>query len=210
MEKDTARPISPDRLDDAVEIMSAAFRDNPLWVYIIPDEDRRERDLPRFFRVLIKSQLTSRQLYGVNDPLEGIAVWKLPNSPERKLGSIIRSELLWTMARFLLSPGSIQLIKARKILSGSGEMHKRYAPGPHYFLDILAVHPKSQGKGLASRLVRPMLERADRESLPTYTDTSTPENVTIYEHYGFEVKEHLESPETGLNFWALLRPPAKA
>jgi hypothetical protein len=53
-----------------------------------------------------------------------------------------------------------------------------------------------------------MLERADRESLPTYTDTSTPENVPIYEHYGFEVKERLESSETGLSFWALLRPPA--
>ena len=58
---------------------------------------------------------------------------------------------------------------------------------PHWYLEVLGVRPEAQRSGLGSRLIRPVLERADRERLPCYLETSDPANVPYYERFDFEV-----------------------
>jgi predicted N-acetyltransferase YhbS len=84
-------------------------------------------------------------------------------------------------------------------------MHKKYAPVPHYYLDNLGVLPSEQGKGISSHLMRPILEKADVESVDVYTDTATAKNVPYYEHFGFQVMQEVSVLKTGVTIWALLR-----
>ncbi len=49
-EWDTTRLLSSSDIEEAAEVVSAAFLDDPLWVYLIPSGERRARDLPMGFR----------------------------------------------------------------------------------------------------------------------------------------------------------------
>jgi ribosomal protein S18 acetylase RimI-like enzyme len=88
------------------------------------------------------------------------------------------------------------------------ELQRRFAPGPHYYLESIAVDPEAHGQRLASRLIRPFLERADTRSLPCYTETMAKGNVPIYEHFGFEVVDRYAPPEKGPRVWSMLRRPS--
>ena len=58
---------------------------------------------------------------------------------------------------------------------------------PHWYLEVLSVRPEHQRHGLGSRLVTPILERADRDQVPCDLDTADPANVAFYRRFGFEV-----------------------
>jgi predicted acetyltransferase len=47
--------------------------------------------------------------------------------------------------------------------------------------------PEGQGKGLASALMNPMLEKCSRESIPVILETANPANVEIYRKKGFSL-----------------------
>lgn len=61
-------------------------------------------------------------------------------------------------------------------------------------------------KGLGSALMRPTLERCDREGLPAYLEASSERNAALYERLGFELIRELRvagSPPLRL----MARPP---
>ena len=84
-------------------------------------------------------------------------------------------------------------------------VHKRLIPYKHWFLQTIAVDPQFQGKGYAGKLLGPMLTRMDEECLPCYLETIDEANVSLYEHFGFEVVDKSEVPNTNLTNWAMVR-----
>lgn len=74
-------------------------------------------------------------------------------------------------------------------------------------LDILAVDPAYQGRGLASKLLKWGLARADEESVEVYL-SSSPEGRRMYEKYGFESKDSF-SPFPGYEQLNMIRPIQK-
>lgn len=71
-------------------------------------------------------------------------------------------------------------------------------------LDLLAVHPSFQGRGLASKLLRWGLECADEEGVEVFL-TSSPDGRRLYEKYGFEIKDSF-SPFPGYEYRSMIRP----
>jgi GNAT superfamily N-acetyltransferase len=58
---------------------------------------------------------------------------------------------------------------------------------PHRYLEVLSVRPEHQRHGISSRLVTPILARADRDQVPCHLETADPANVEFYRPFGFEV-----------------------
>lgn len=57
---------------------------------------------------------------------------------------------------------------------------------PSYYLFAVGVDPLAQGTGVAGRLLRAHLARADAEGVPCYLENSNvAKNTPIYEHLGF-------------------------
>ena len=83
--------------------------------------------------------------------------------------------------------------------------HAEIISVPHWYLALLGVDPEFQGQGYSGILVRSMLSRIDRESLPCFLETSKEKNVLIYGRFGFQVIEEYTLPETTVRFWAMLR-----
>ncbi|MBL8163866.1 MAG: GNAT family N-acetyltransferase [Anaerolineae bacterium] len=196
------RPLTLADLEAATEVQSAAFQDDPLWVYLYPDVERRKRLLRKTFVRALRLGILSEQAYGIGEPLEGLALWSAPND-STPIAAVLRSGL-WQM---LFVPAFMaSLPRAIPIFSRFESMQKRYAPEPHYYLQTISVAPRAQGKGLASRLIRPFLMKADAERVSVYTETMTPSNVGLYEHYGFRTVEQYDVPGQDLHVWGFYRP----
>lgn len=50
-----------------------------------------------------------------------------------------------------------------------------------------------------------MLDRIDKEGLPSYFETHDEKNVPLYEHFGFKVIEKANIPGLDVTNWAMLR-----
>jgi ribosomal protein S18 acetylase RimI-like enzyme len=79
-------------------------------------------------------------------------------------------------------------------------------PERAWYLSILAVAPKAQGRGMGRELLRPTLAEADAREAPTYVETSTPRNLRFYQREGFRVELSYREPVSGADYWVLVRP----
>jgi predicted N-acetyltransferase YhbS len=68
----------------------------------------------------------------------------------------------------------------------------------------LAVDPDHQRKGLAGKLIRTVLVKADQDGLPTYLE-ATPDGAPVYPRFGFEQKDEFECFD--MRFLGMVRPP---
>ncbi|MEX2446611.1 MAG: GNAT family N-acetyltransferase [Dehalococcoidia bacterium] len=77
---------------------------------------------------------------------------------------------------------------------------------PHFYLLTVGVDPSAQGRGIASSLIRHVLDRCDREGIPSYRESSKESNIPIYEHLGYQVRAELRLPD-GPSIWPMWRDP---
>jgi RimJ/RimL family protein N-acetyltransferase len=80
---------------------------------------------------------------------------------------------------------------------------------PHYYIRYVGVATRFQGQGLGSALLRPTLDRCDREGLPAYLEASSERSAALYERLGFVHLGELRVPD-GPRFWPMRREPAAA
>jgi len=188
-------------VEEAAQVIAQAFQADPLITFMLPFESTRIRTLLKFFRPYGEINIKHGRGYGVGQPLQGVAFWESPGGESmsislRSLGKFL--PLLFTMY-------PIGYFRARAVLEKTEALHKEYASEPHYYLDNLGVLPSAQGRGYASKLLRPILELADAQKVIAYTDTLSPANVPFYEHFGFECVEQSAIPGTGITVFALRR-----
>lgn len=72
---------------------------------------------------------------------------------------------------------------------------------------MLGVEPVSQGKGIGSRLLEPMLRRLDQDDFPCYLETDRERNLGFYRRFGFQVRREGFVPGGGPAFWTMVREP---
>lgn len=75
------------------------------------------------------------------------------------------------------------------------------------YLYNLSISKKAQGKGLATKLMRPMLDFCDREQMVCYLETNKESNVSLYEHYDFSLSEKDLIPKSNVMHYAMVRKP---
>ncbi|MBI3159167.1 MAG: GNAT family N-acetyltransferase [Chloroflexi bacterium] len=197
------RLLTPADADRAAWVIAQAFLEDPLVAFMLPNARSRPRTLLKFFRAYGTAGIRSGRVYGVGDPLQGVAYWNPPGGE----GLSISVKSLGAFLPILFTAYPLGIARARPALDLQDALHKKHAPAPHYYLDNIGVLAEARGKGLASLLIRPFLQQADAQHVAAYTDTYTDANVPLYEHFGFEVVEEAAVPALGLTLWALRRAP---
>lgn len=187
----------------AAEVLTRAFQDDPLLGHTFSDQSEMKRKTPfPLFECDLCYGVRYGEVHATSANLEGVVVWlpsdNYPITPWRLIRSVPPSVILG------LGRGGVTT-RMRKVGAYLDATHARLAPFRHWFLQVVGVDPRFQGKGYAGRLLRPMLSRIDVEGLPCYVDTLVEKNVRLYEHFGFELMEKSEIPETGLGTWVMLR-----
>lgn len=196
------RPLTPADIEPAAQVIAAAFFDDPLCSFMLPNKKSRLKALLNFFRIYGELNIKNQRGYGAGEPLQGVAYWKTPSQADLSIS--VRS--LGGFLPLLFSAYPRGYLRAKPILREIDALHEQYASEPHYYLDNIGVSSASRGQGIASKLIRPFLAQADAEHVIAYTDTVTHSNVALYEHFGFQCVEERPVPGTGITVWALRRP----
>jgi GNAT superfamily N-acetyltransferase len=174
-------------------VLAEAFFEDPVLGWLMPDESKRRARLRRFFAIELRHVALARGRVWTTSDLTGAALslppgaWRVPP----------RATLLEGTAFGVHLPRAARLGAA---------MELRHVREPHYYVRDVGVHPDMQGNGLGSALLRPTLDRCDREGLPAYLEASSERNAALYERLGFQITGELRvggSPPLRL----MLRPP---
>jgi GNAT superfamily N-acetyltransferase len=175
-----------------------AFIDDPIAVYLFPDENARRDGFGAFAR-LAMDQFEGAGATFVTDPIHGAAIWQAPSPPAlnpwRQIGLFFR--LLFVAGR-----GTGRAIRLGET------MEKHHLRTPHWYLAILGTDPDFQGNGLGSALLEPILTRCDSERTTAYLESSKQSNIPFYQRHGFEVSGEIQIPD-GPTVWPMTRPPAE-
>lgn len=194
--------LSKVQIKPAAETFARALQNDPLFNYFISDHSERKA-LSHALQLMTRFGVMYGEVYATSPNLEAVAVW-FPSEKAKMT--------LWKMIRI----GELSLIpfyfKFGKVISRmmsyneyAFKVHDHHAPFRHWYLFLIGVDPSFQGKGCASRLLKPMLARIDQEHFPCYLETQNEENVPVYEHFGFKVVEEDTIPRTDVNHWGMLR-----
>jgi ribosomal protein S18 acetylase RimI-like enzyme len=194
------RPVGRDDIDTLAGVLAAAFETDPLSRWMFGEHaGLRDRLRASFVKALGVIYVPKGHSYTTDD-LAGAALWSAPNK--------------WKMSFFQqlrLAPSFLRLLGPRRAAQKGSPMarlvERAHPSEPHWYLGVLGVDPARQRSGVGNALVRPMLERADREHTLAYLETSKAENVPYYERFGFGVREELKLPHDGPPVWTMERKP---
>jgi GNAT superfamily N-acetyltransferase len=176
-------------------LLARAFYDDPALGWIFPRDRKRLGQAERFWSIRIRYMAPQEEVY-VTDDLTGAAVWTLPDRWHVSLRET------GELARMMLNRRLPTLVHGLLRL----ETAHPQAP-PHFYLAVLGTDPPSQGQGIGTALMHPVLELCDREGLPAYLESSKERNIDFYARFGFRVKEEVQLPG-GPKMWPMWRDPA--
>jgi len=185
----------------AGKVCAKAYFDDPLFCWFFPEISKRRKNLSHLFNVGFRYTLKYGEVYATSSNIEGVASWLPYDKSNISISQIIRLGFL----TLILKAGIKNLKKMNLYDKFCKKKHKKHANFPHYYLYNIAVDPEYQGKGYASKLLRPMLARFDEQNLPCYLETQIEKNVSIYQHFDFEVVEKTIIPGVYLESWFMLR-----
>src|SRR5690349_6659896 len=191
--------LERDQLGEASDVLARAFQDDPAWVWLLPDADRRRRLLPWLFRVGF--DVTAADVWSTPGPILGAARWLPPGRPAMRVGPTLRA-LVTTPFHLGAATGAF-LSYGRAV----EQMRAEVADGPHWYLAGIGVDPSAQRQGVGAALLRPGLEAAERAGLPAALLTNNEANLAFYESHGFGVVRQGRTPEDGPRAWAMVRHP---
>ena len=189
-------------IDRATEIATEAYRDYPLHNWFTKgtyDEVVSNLSMKVSFKTMIKDSI----LYADSEEMNGVAAWiPFGYTGIKTLPFLMKGGLKLI---FHAGPGIIgrlvsyeeYAMKQKKELTGNYD----------WYLYNLFVKKDAQGKGIASKLLRPMLQFCDDERMPAYLETNKEANVAIYQHYGFELMKEEMIPKTPVTHYAMVRYP---
>jgi ribosomal protein S18 acetylase RimI-like enzyme len=191
--------LERDQLGEASDVLARAFHDDPAWVWLIPDPERRGRLLPWLFRVGF--DVTAADVWATAGAVLGAARWLPPGRPAMRVGPTLRA-LVSTPFHLGAATGSF-LAYGRAV----EQLRAEVARGPHWYLAGIGVEPAAQRQGVGSALLQPGIAAAAGEGLPAVLLTNNEANLPFYEAHEFRVVRTARTPENGPDAWAMVRTP---
>jgi ribosomal protein S18 acetylase RimI-like enzyme len=185
----------------AALVLARAFLDYPESVYFMPDEAVRRKKQPAIYRMFLKQSVTYGEVYATSPGMEGVAVWQLVDgkNPAWRGGFSLG---WWWLSLFTDKETNR---RREAYFSYITALRTRVTPQRYWYLQAIGVDPDYRGRGFSSRLLKPMLARAEKEGLPCFLETQAENNVKLYEHFGFKVAEMGTIPGTDIHSWVMER-----
>ena len=183
------------------KVLSQAFHNDPLMLYLFPDSTERENKLPSMMELLLRIGIKYGIVHTTSPKLEGIAVW----FPSNKAKITTWMGLLNGGISYFFKHGSKVVKKQNRFYNYIYSVHKHLIPSHHWYLSIIGINPQCQGKGLSRVLFDSMLNKIDDQNIPCFLDTNNEKNLPIYARFGFKILKEYEIHGTSIVNWAMIR-----
>jgi GNAT superfamily N-acetyltransferase len=189
-----------------ISALVESLRHDPFYLAITEgygaDETRRSEALSRYFDYSMSEGARVGRCVQSVDDAPAAAVWLLPLSPERAAAEASAK------AAFLkreLEPKGAE--NYHRIVGFMASRSRSMVSSAAWYLSIVGVAPSAQGQGVGGRLIRATLAEADQVGAPTFLETFSQRNVTLYERLGYSVVASYEEPVTQSQYWLMQRAP---
>jgi len=199
--------------EETVAVFCDSFADYPVMRYVLgasPDYDERLRELITLF--VMGRVLRGDPLLAMDSDGEAVACATLTRPDSTVMtgpGEATATEELDRLAgKTWASLGEAARGRYSTFVEAANATDVEQ---PHFHVNMIGVVSSHLGRGLA----RPLLEEAHArsaahpESEGVSLGTELPKNVTLYQHFGYEIVAHLQVDE-GIETWGFFRPDASA
>ena len=191
------------RLEDLPALRQVVIRacdDDPPMNWILQGGAAKERAFDAFFKVSLEHLTFPFGEVYCDDELHGAALWTPPGKWRLHWWQQVRDLPSWGRA--------MGWSRLAFIARATAKLTASHPEEPHYYLLAIGVDADQRGKGLASALVKPVLDRCDAEGMPAYLEASKPALVPLYQRFGFTLKHEIPIGD-GPPMFAMWRPPRK-
>jgi ribosomal protein S18 acetylase RimI-like enzyme len=173
-----SRPATRDDVYRVVETLTLAFFHDPVWGVALARPDGSTTHHAAYWRLFVEGSLRYSTVYMTKDA-SAVSVWVPPGGTEL---SDAQETTLEQLVRTSLEPAD-----ARAMF----ELWQRFESNhprnePHAYLSLLATHPDHRGQGIGQRLLAEDLARFDGDDVPSYLESTNPNNDHRYERAGFQ------------------------
>lgn len=192
--------MKPNNVDQFVSCGFEAFKEYSIYKYFF-DEKEYDRKVMIAIESLVKITGKIGIIYADSEKVNGFAQWFPPGFTGHSSWDYVRSGS-W---KLIFLPGFFSSVK--RVDYAEGFSFKRKAEitqNQDIFLYTLAVRPSMQKKGIAKKLINPMLEYATSINRPCYCETYDPTNVTIYKRLGFKELQTTKLVGTPITHYPML------
>jgi GNAT superfamily N-acetyltransferase len=200
-------PLSFDNVVEVVSVLTDAFHDYPVMRYVLgPDAPGSGAPynvrLHRLLQLFVSARAYRNEpMLGVRDgtgALVGAVAMSLPATGDPPPAFIALRESIWAE----LGAGA----RARYDVYVAAAQFFVHAPR-HHHLNLIGVRRSHQRTGLSRALLAAVhdLAAGDPDSTGVSLTTERPENVVLYEHFGYRVDGHARV-SSELETWGLFRP----
>ena len=189
-------------IDRLAEVAADAYRDYPLHNWFTKGKyDAKASKL--IMQISLKTMTEDAVIYADSEEINGFAVWL----PFGFTGSKTLPFLLNGGLKLIFHSGLGIIGRLLTYETYAMNLKKTFTDNYDWYLYNLSIKKDAQGKGLASKLMRPMLQFCDDERMVAYLETNKEANVGLYKHYGFDIMREEQIPNSPVTHYAMVRNP---
>lgn len=195
------RPPTKSDVKQLAAVLGRAFQNDPVMSWILADDTRRAKGLPRLFAAITRHHFLAgggAEVAGRGGEIGAAALWDGPG----RWKQTPREEL--RMLPTLLLAFGRSLGQGQRVVDLMKEHHPEE---PHWYLAVIGSDPTVRGGGFGHALMQSRLDRVDAEHAPAYLESSNPDNIPYYMRFGFEVTGEIPLPDGGPVLTPMWRAP---
>jgi ribosomal protein S18 acetylase RimI-like enzyme len=192
--------VSEKDLDRLAEVAADAYCDYPLHNWLT--KGKYDPEASRLImQISLKTMTKDAVIYADSEEMNGFAAWL----PFGFTGSKTIPFLMNGGLRLIFRCGLGIIGRLLTYETYAMNLKKEFTNHYDWYLYNLSIKKDAQGKGIASKLMRPMLQFFDDERMVAYLETNKEANVGLYRHYGFDLMKEELIPKTPVMHYAMVR-----
>ncbi len=189
-----------------VNLMATRFLEDPGVIFQIKDLKRADF----LFSLQAAGQIQAFSEYNavhLLDDGQGLLIgYSSKELPEPLLLEIMQQSSVKLLEH--ATEGELLLMQSRAILENEiipQNWHIKYFDGEVFHLLVVAIDKSLKGTGAFRKLLMPLILSCEKEKIPIVLETFNPDNVPIYEHFGFQLMESHTSDKIDLTCYCMMR-----
>jgi GNAT superfamily N-acetyltransferase len=200
----SVRPAEQRDVPRIAATLTVALADSRWTRWALPEDGRMQR-LTRLHELDAGHRAVATGTGWVTEDVSAVATWEAP--PGAPGTAPLPADVSAALARelpYLAGPHAGRVARTRELVDAARPAQ------PHWWLAHLGTRPSSRRQGMATALLRPVLDRCDREGVLAAAAVYTWAAARFLRGSGFEVDRAMHTADDELPLWLLVRAPAAA
>lgn len=173
-------------VDDVAELaasLSVAFDGYPLTEWVVLRDERHEDRRRNYFEMFLNHGVEHGEVH-CDEPRRAAAIWFPPDGWKAGFTTLL------ARLRALARTTGWRNLSSR--LAGLTRLAGHHPAEPHWYLEVIGVHPDAQREGTGTTLLEAGLARARADGVGAYLITSSEKAIPFYTRHGFAIRDTIQ------------------